>query len=211
MIAMAEKAIASAIQAALSDFRSNMAAWVPQIFAQESAANQNAIQTWFSNAQNVVTVQVGYPTQQTAAPAVCITTEASQEVSGRQFVGSLGQSQAIGGPTSGTGSLVYATYWHSAFNCHVLGVNADWTLWMDVLVRWALLYERQNLQQVPPNGAGLNKQVISASGFRPAEGLNSTVYPYVRTVTLSAEHVDSWTNVAVSEATGETVTLQVSN
>ena len=207
MLAIPDKAIASSVSSAFDAFRSNVVQMVPEIFAQESANNQSEIQSWWSNLNNTVPVVVGYPLQQVTAPIVAVTMEPEQEIAPKQSIGS--QSGVF---VAATGQDGNATYFRGQYNVHAMGINQNWVLWLQALVRWALLYQRRTLQEMPPTGAGLFRQVLSSSGFIPVpDSLRDSVYPFQRVVSLSADRLDTWAGVPASLSSTTSVTLEVSD
>ncbi len=207
MLAIPDKAIVAAVSSAFDAFRANTTSLVPQIFAQENSANQSEITQWWATLSNVVPVIVGYPLQQVTAPIVAVTMEPEQEIAPKQSIGS--QSGVVIGATGEEGN---ATYFRGQYNVHAMGINQNWVLWLQALVRWALLYQRRNLQQMPPTGAGLMRQVLSSSGFIPVpDSLRDSVYPFQRIVSLSADRLDTWAGVASSVVSTTSAVLEVSN
>ena len=207
MLAIPDKAIASSVSSAFDSFRSNVVQMVPEIFAQESGANQSEIQSWWSNLNNTVPVIVGYPLQQVTAPIVCVTMEPEQEIAPKQSIGS--QSGVF---VTATGQDGNATYFRGQYNVHAMGVNQNWVLWLQALVRWALLYQRRTLQEMPPTGAALFRQVLSSSGFIPVpDSMRDSVYPFQRVVSLSADRLDTWAGAPAVLSSATSVTLEVSD
>ena len=208
MLAMPDKAIAAAIQAAFNQFRQSAATLAPEIYAQETTANQSAIETWWTTASNVVTVGVGYPLQQVKPPIVAVTIEAEQEMDRARFIGS--QSGLVVPGAAGTGSYGYATQLRGRYSIACLGVNQDWVLWMEVLTRWALLSQRRNLQQPPPAGALLYRQTLSAAGFAPVpNSMADSVYHFARVLVLEADRLDTWSGSVADTVAGASVSVEV--
>ncbi len=209
MIVDGEKAIVTAISDAFSYFRTNVTALVPMIFPNESAQNQADITSWWSNAQNLVYVQVGYLFQPIAAPQVAVTIEDEQE--GQQFAGGERAGLVVG---IGSGVAdVDAAYMQTAYGCHITGVNQNFVLWQQILVKWALFFKRKILiQQVQADGSVtgvFQRQRLAAGPFRPVpdQVLHEGIFPYERTVTLTATHLNTWAGDGVPSMTSGGVTV----
>lgn len=196
LLSLAERALQTVVLQALSLFRSNLSTFVPDIFAMETPEHQQEITTWWSNPQNQVPVVIGYSLQPTQAPQVAITTEQSQEIPNRRFVGSLMDQTG--------GNFDYTTTFEDTYALHVFGPNQNWLLWTQAIVRWALLINRLTLE----SDYGLINQRISTSPLRPVpDSLKDTVFPYMRTVFLSCQHEDTWSPLPAQTVESATVNV----
>lgn len=191
-ILLGEQPIIDALTAAFAYFQANLSTLVPDIFAYASAAHQTEIANLYANHQ--VIIQGGYPQQEIQGPVVTVTMEPEQET--QQFV-----NQQTGVLTT-TGTSVAegnATSFRSAYHCHCFGINYNAVLWLQALVKWALLFKRQPLMASVTAG-GLptgffTEQSLSASGLSSIpNGLGDSVFPFERVVILTASHIDTWSN-----------------
>jgi len=200
MVILAERSIETVISDALTLFRQNLSAFVPDIYAQETTTNQTQITDWWTNAANQVAIQVGYSLSPTKAPQIAITMEPSQEVATRRFVGTVMQQTST--------NYEYGTTFEALYAVHVFGPNQNWLLWMQALVRWALEMQRQTLE----NTYGLMNQRLSMGALRPVpDSMKDIVFPFERTVNVTCQHMDTWTPLPVASVTSATVTLTANN
>ena len=200
MVIIAERAIETVLNDAVTLFRANLSTFVPDIYAQESTAYQTEITNWWSNANNNVVVQIGYNLQKIQMPQLAITTESSSEVGSRRPIGHTMLAMST--------SQVMTTDFDSTYAIHVFGPNQNWLLWAQVFVKWALLMYRKTLEQQ----YFLINQRISLSPLRPApDSMKDVVFPFMRTVNLSCQHLDSWTPLPGATTTAATVTLTPTN
>lgn len=197
VLIIAERIIQTAILDSLTLFRQNLSTFVPDVFAQETSEHQTEITNWWQDVNNSVPVVIGYTLQPIQGAEIAITNEPANEVATRRFIGSLIQQTSD--------NYEYGTTLQAAYNLNVLGINQNWLLWGQALVRWALFMQRTNLEQ-----QGLLNQMISLSPLRPApDSLKDSVFPYQRTVTLNCQHIDTWTPLPVASVSTASVTLNV--
>lgn len=201
MVTLAERPLETVITDAFTSFRDNLSTFVLDIYAQESAANQDQITTWWSNADNNVTVTIGYPTASSIkSPMIAITMEPSNEVAPRRFLGN------VIGVTST--NYNYGTTFEATYICHVLATNQNQLLWLQALVKWALMMNRQTLETT----YGLLNQRLSLGPLRPiADSMKDVVFPFERTITLNCQHIDTWTPLPTTTVTSTGVTLDVTS
>lgn len=196
MVILAERSLQTVLNNAFSLFRQNLSTFVPDVFAQETAEHQQEITNWWSNSENAIPVMIGYSLQPTQDAQVSITMEPSQEIAGQRFIGNT-LSQITGGTEQGT-------TFQGMYAMHVFGVNQNWLLWTQALVQWALEMNREVLE----TEYALFNQLISMSGLRPVpDALKDSVFPYERTVFLSCQHVDTWSQIPVATITSATVNV----
>ncbi len=155
MLSLGERTLQTVVLQALNLFRSNLSTFVPDIFAAETPEHQQEIITWWSNPSNQVPVIIGYSLQPTQAPQIAITTEQSQEVPNRRYVGSLMNQTG--------GNFEYGTTFEDNYALHVFGPNQNWLLWTQAIAKWALLMNRLILE----TQYGFENQRISLSPLRP--------------------------------------------
>lgn len=188
----------SAIADALSYFRANLATLIPEIFSDENATNQAAIQAWWGNGANVCPVQVGYTLQGVVAPQVAVTIEEEQEL--QQFAG--GEHAGAYASVGSDMAEVDAVYMQTTYSCHCVGPNQDFVLWLQMLVKWALLWQRKALmvgkQQNGATTGVFERQKIAAGPFRPVPDpvYRESVFPFERVIMLQATHIDTWSGSA---------------
>ena len=193
--------VTGAINGALTTFRANLDALVPDIFAALSSQQQTEIRQWFGNAQNRLPVLAGYPEQPQQLPCIAVTVDSMQETDNYE-----GLAAALAKQGDGSFNLSAGAAFSTSFSCLCLAFNYNFALYLSMLVRWALLWERQAM-----TASGLFNQRISAQEIEPAEiylkrgGQQEAVFVYQYLVTLKAEHLDTLTvNVpAVTSAQGQ--------
>lgn len=199
MVVLAERLLQTVLLQSLDLFRNNLSTFVPDIFAQETPKHQQEIINWWSNPQNQVPVIIGYTLQPTQAPQLAITVESSQEVASRRFVGNLLQQTS--------NNHEYGTTFESTYAVNIFGPNQNWLLWMQILVRWALLINRLTLE----TQYALMNQRISLSPLVPVQdSLGDSIFPYMRRVYLSCQHVDTWTPLPVDTVQSASITVNPS-
>jgi hypothetical protein len=193
-ISLGEKAIATLMQSAITNFKANLSVQVPIIYAYETTTNQNSIIEWWSDPANSLMIRLAYSFAEVNMPQIAIYTEVENEVEPNRYVGSQGGKFYNGVP-------VLESYFTTAYQCRCVGFNYNFTLWLQALCKWALLEVRHDLEEQ----YGLMNQRISLSPFIPiTDSMKDSIFPYERRVTLTADHVDSWipieTNTIISAA-----------
>ncbi|WP_304459076.1 hypothetical protein [Alicyclobacillus sendaiensis] len=182
-IALAELGIQNAIQSAFTLFRQNLATFVPDIFAAETPEHQQEITQWWQNTSNQVPVQIGYQLSPIQGPQCAITVQNAREVASRRSVGNVQQVLAA------NGNIVFETIFEGTYAIYCFGPNQNWLLWMQTLVRWALLINRQTLE----SEYGLMNQIISLGPLQPVpDSMHDVVFPFERTVYLTCQTADTW-------------------
>lgn len=195
MIAFGERVLQAALINGFDTFTANLATYVPDIFAQLATPEQTRITNWFSSATNKVQIIVGYPLTNQVMPQVAITLAAEDEPQDRQITGSLSQVQ-LGDATASPAvpfQMQMGAYFRSIYRFDCIGPNQEFVLWLQALVKWALLQQRLAIEV----GYKLMNQKLTASDFTPyREGVeDEVIFPYQRTITLTADHVDTWNSV----------------
>ncbi|MCL6442461.1 MAG: hypothetical protein K6T83_03180 [Alicyclobacillus sp.] len=182
-----EQGIINALQSAVSLFRANLSAFVPDIYAYETPDAQNQIMNWWQNPNNTLVVQPGFNTGPVQGLSWNVTIGAEDEITDKRVIGTLATVQG--------GSETDVTPFDSAYVIGVLGVNQNWLRWSQMLCKWALLYYRQPME----TQYGLLNQRISLGGLQPVpDDLKDAVtFAYMRTVVLRASHADTWTQLEV--------------
>lgn len=182
-IALAELGIQNAIQSAFALFRQNLATFVPDIFAAETPEHQQEITQWWQNTNNQVPVNIGYQLSPVQGPQCAITVQNAQEVASRRFVGYMQQV------LPSNGNAVYATTFEGTYAVYCFGPNQNYLLWLQTLVRWALLISRQTLE----SQYGLMNQRIALGPLQPIpDSMHDVVFPFERIVYLTCQTQDTW-------------------
>lgn len=186
--------IVNAIQSAMDFFRSNLTVLVPEIFAFVDAEGQQEITTWYSNSKNKILVRNGYPIQPLTSPAVYVSLGSSEEIG--EYI-----TSAVSGSYFSYNSTIAAPIegasFRTMFMCNCFSVNANALEWLQMLVRWALLFQRHTMEiNVSSSGAVTGyfvKQVIRCSDMIPvSNNQGDSVFPWTRTVSLVTQHLDTW-------------------
>ncbi len=206
-ILLGEQPIVDALSQAFTYFKNNLSVLVPEIFAYASATHQTEITALF--AKQVIT-QGGYPNQAILGPTVTVTMEPEQET--EQYVN---QQTGIAIPVSSNVALGNATTFKSTYHCHCFGINYNAVLWLQALVKWALLFERQALMQsVAADGNTVTgyflEQSLGATGLVPIpDGIGDSMFPFQRIVILSAAHIDTWESIPYGPMQSGGMTISV--
>lgn len=180
-----EDILTSAIASPTSTFRANTAYHVPNIFSQLSATRQTEIATWFANPANIVTAQQGYPLQPVEMPILAVTVADMNEP--ETFTG-----MGVGDETDDSGDVTstMASYFSTAYRIGCVATNANLEIYLQALVRWALLQNRGVLS----SQYGLLDQHISGGQFVPLpDSLRDSTWPFERPIILTATNIDTWT------------------
>lgn len=212
---LGENAIVLALQDAIAYFVLNLSLLVPEIYAYLSDEERLEIFNWWSNPQNQVAVQSGYPFQAVTAPQIAVTIETGEEIS--EFIGnSTGMVFSTGVGTAANG---HGAYFRSVYYCHCFGFNQNFIYWLQALARWALLYQRDRLEQgvIKGNIVGyFQKQSLSYTGLVPVAeslssggGLSDSIFPFERIVILKATHIDTWLGHSLPSGEFGTLILNV--
>lgn len=191
---LGEQPIIDALNGAFSYFKANLTTLVPDIFAYANAQDKADIISLWSGSQFKYppTVTMGYPMKPPDSPTVSVTNEPEKET-----------NQYAGGAETGinlNGSPAHAGDFETVYNCFCFAVGHKQLLWLQVLVKWALLAQRIPLMQ-GITSAGLptgyfQKQRLSASGVMPAPDLmQDSISVWQRIVSLTASHIDTWTDI----------------
>ena len=187
-LTLGEQPIIDALNGAFSYFQANLSTLVPDIFGYATAADQQEIISLWTNYQ--VAVQGSYPFKAIQSPQVSVTIEPEEETD--QYAGN-SQTGVITNNSNG-----HATMFRSTYACYCFSVNQKALLWLQVLVKWALLFQRLSLQQGVVNGQPtgyFTEQRLKLSGLTPVpEGLGDSIFPFQRTVYLIATHIDTWSD-----------------
>lgn len=184
MINLAEKSIVAVLNQAMTLFRANLSFFVPDIYAMETDANQQAIMTWWSNPNNQVVAQVGYTKGPVQGLQFAVTMGQESQVANRRFIGNVQMTNEA--------NQTFSTTFQTSYVIGVLGPNQNWLLWAQAFVKWALLYYTLDLE----TDYNLFDQLISLGPLQPyPDSMGDSVFPFMRTVTLTAQHEDSWTKL----------------
>ncbi len=195
MISLGDKAVANVLNDAITLFRENLGYFVPSIYGLETTANQQEIVAWWSNPKNQVAAQIGFSRNPVLGLQYAVTTGNESQIANRRFVGNY-ISQA-------SGALQYTTTFETQYVIGVLGPNQNWLLWSQMLCKWALLYFTKTLE----NDYLLFDQRVGLGPLQPyPNSMGDSVFPFYRTVTLTAQHEDSWQAIAVPSVTSTSIT-----
>jgi len=202
-----EMPVVMALQDAFAYFRGNLSTLIPEVFAYVSSSDQSEINSWFGDSANQILIQSGYPEEPIQTPQVAVTLDESRELD--QFAGS-----EMSGMTLSIGSDVaygYSGYFQTTFMCRCIDKNIRFLGWLQMLTKWALLYERHALMQTVVNGKPtgyFQRQVITCTPLRPTpNNLGDSVFTFERSVILVATHMDTWTGSLYAPMTSGNVTL----
>lgn len=167
-----DKVVSGVIGAAITLFRAHLDQYVPEIYESESAANQALITQWFGNAANGITVTPGYPTTAITMPGVWTILGPAQETL---------EAEALGIGRVGVPGL-RALPFRESVQCICSSPNQNQALWLQQLVWWALLTQRETLTSL----SQLWGYQLTASPFAPMpDSAHDVVFPFARTWTLS--------------------------
>ncbi len=198
MINLGEKGIVNVFNEGLPLFRGNLAVFVPDIYEAETAANQQEILAWWGNPNNQVVAQVGYTKGPVQGLQYAVTIGSESQVASRRFVGNFMSETST--------NMTYSSTFESNYIIGVLGPNQNWLLWSQMLAKWVLLYYTQTLE----TSYGLFNQRISLGPLQPyPDSMGDSVFPFMRTLTLTAQHEDSWTSLPVQAI--KTASMTTSN
>lgn len=189
---LGEQPIIEAISGAFTFFKANLVTQVPDIFAYATAQDQAEITTLWSNPQYNPIIIGGYPQTPLNTPTVAVTLEPEREVT--QYAGS-----SLTGITL-SGMPAHAGEFETTYQCHCFSVGYKNLLWLQVLTKWALLAQRIPLMQgITATGLPtgyFNRQSVSASGLmRAPNDLGDGISVFQRSVSLTATHIDTWTDL----------------
>ncbi len=191
-----EQSLVSTLQSAITLFRANLSTFVPDIFGFETMQAQSEIMQWWGNANSSMVIQEGFTNRPVQGLSWNVTIGVEQEIIKRQPIGQGGVSGAL---------QTQMTDFDSSYIVACLGPNKDWLRWSQMLCKWALLYYRQALLQQ----YGLMQQKLLLGPLQPIpDDLRDAVkFQYMRTVTLTAQHIDSWNLLAVPVITSAGVSV----
>lgn len=196
MIEILEWQLQTVVQNAVATYQANAATLTPEIFATAPAYLQTELQNTLGNPATQIAVNLAYvPNAQPALPGVWIYGTPGQEQQERDLIGNVfAQVPVLNSSGQVTGyterSAVYAT---SSWNLTCAAVNVNAALGLFALVKWALYQARLSLGQPPYE---LISQVMSWSVFSPmANSAGDVIFPYQRTLTFTAEHLESWSQL----------------
>jgi hypothetical protein len=205
LIGFGEKVVQAAIVAGIQSFTQNLSTFVPDLFAQLSSAEQTRISNWFGNSSNRINVVLGYLQVNQVLPAVGIVLAAEDEIRDEQIIGSLGQVQFGNNTTNPVTpyQVQKTTYMRSLYRCDCVADNQEFLLWLQALVKWSLLTQRDAMES---QYQMLNAK-ISAADVAPMEEAvqGEAVWPYHRVVTLAVDHFDTWNSVPNSNLLNQVV------
>lgn len=205
MIFPGEVVVKAALDAGLSLFAGDPSFYVSDIYSAFSSAEQAEVQSWLGKV--TLSPAIGYPETNIQPPAILITTEAEEEIPGRQVIGSEAATVLGSSASSTPYQHLQTTYFRSVYSVHLLGPNQRQLLWLQMLVKWCLLMERVFMEQT----FGLLNVALSATGLIPVEErvLRETPYNYERAVIVTGEHFDSYQlSPSSSLVTSTSVTLE---
>ena len=194
-----DKVVLYAVSQALTVFRANLSTYVPQIFGDESPANQAEITTWWGNAANQVVCSVGWAQQAIQMPGIWAILLPAQEPDDAElaqwgYLATTGTQRTYAIPTREAVSLVCAS------------PNQNQVLWLQALVKWALYVQRPVLE----TGWGLLMQRLAAGSLEPyADSLHDVVWPFRRVWTLSCLYYDQYEPLPPEAVTAVSVTPEV--
>lgn len=191
-----EEAIVQTLQTAIATFKANLTTFIPDIYGYESSANQQEIQTWWQNNGSLV-IQSGYSGTPVEGLSWNVTTAPEQEITGKKTVGSNAYM---------TGNVkTLMTNFDSTYIIGILGINQNWVRWSQMLCKWALLYYRKSLERT----YGLINQRISMGALQPVPNdlRDSVRFAFMRTVSLSAQHTDTWDELPATDVTSINVNV----
>ena len=193
----AEQSIVTVLQSAVSLFRANLDIFVPDIYGYETTASQQSITTFWSNANNTVLIQEAYAQGPLQIPSWNVYIGADQEIGAERFIGNA--AYQVGGVQT------QASNFETAYIIGILGNSQDQLRWLQMLCRWCLLYYRQPLE----TEYGFQNQRVSAGPLQPAPDnlKDSLAFAFMRTVTFTADHTDTWDILTVPTITSATVNI----
>lgn len=177
--------VTHALQDAIDTFRQNLSAIVPDVYGALPQQQQTEIQNWFGNISNKLPIITGYPEQPQQIPCIAITADNMQEIDMYE-----GLATALSYSGSNV-NLSLGSAFRTSFSFLCLAFNYNFALYLSMLVRWGLLWERQAM-----TNSGLYNQRVTAQEIEPAEiyinkgGQQDSFFVYQYLVTLTAEHVD---------------------
>ena len=181
--------VLSAVQSGFEEFQSDLANYVPQLFATWSQEEQSQITAYFSQTQTPVYFSIGFTMQPNAFPQVSVTLgPASEEQNSDPFGMTLAKPEPV---MDSAGKVVQyqlfqGVVMHDRYDLEIRHpTNQKVLLWLDIIARWALIQQRQSLLQ-----QGFLTQVISASGVQPDPfySANGSMPIFLRTVSLTVKH-----------------------
>jgi hypothetical protein len=191
-----EAAIVQTLDTAIALFKANLSYFIADIYGYESTANQQEIQTWWQNNASLV-IREGYSGTPVEGLSWNVTIAPEQEIPGKKVIGSnVGMNGNV---------KTLMTSFDSTYIIGVLGINQNWVRWSQMLLKWALLYYRKSLE----NTYGLYNQKISMGALQPVPNdLRDAVrFAFMRTVSLSAQHSDTWDELPETDVTSINVNL----
>ena len=180
MIHDPEVALLQTLQAQWTLFQTNAATLIPDVYADESAANQADLLAWWAKAPTVL-ITAAYALAPPQLPLLWVKTLNDDEVPDRQFVGR--SRVPVGG--------LYAE--STTLACHlevgIFATNANEVRWLALWVRWALWSATHTLE----TQYGLFQQRLSAGPLEPVpDSAQDVVFPFWRRVWFQAQHEDTW-------------------
>lgn len=196
MINAGEAGIVTVLQQAVALFQSDLGFFVPDIYAQLTTAAQNEITTWWQNPKNGITVQDGYTMAPVQGVQFAVITGTEHQIPSRRYIGNFFAQSGL--------SNQYSTTFETVYSIGVLSPNRNQLLWLQMLAKWGLLYNLTTLE----NSYGLFNAVVSAGPMMPVpDSLKDSVFPFMRTVELTAQHEDTWTTPPATAVTSASITL----
>lgn len=198
MIVTGHWAIQNVITGGLSAFAANAATLTPQIFADAPSSVQTEIQTLYGNSATHVQVTLGYPMTATPElPGVWIYGQAGQELVDHDILGNTVQTTLTSSTSTTVSGIAFRSTW--AILCATANANAS--LALNALVEWALDSQRQALMET----LGAWTMTLSWGAWAPMpNSAGDVIFPYARTLMLTAEAYNTWTSTDTDLVTSVT-------
>ncbi len=198
MIVTGHWAIQNIITGGLNAFAANAATLSPQIFADAPDYIQTEIQTLYGNPATQVIASVGYPLTATPVlPGVWIYSQPGQELLAEDTLGYGLQNQVSATVSQNTNGIASRFTW--AILC--IAPNANGSLALNALVEWALDSQRKSLLAT----LGAWTMTLNWGAWAPMpNSAGDVIFPYARTLSLSADAYNTWTTTDTDLITGYT-------
>ncbi|MCL8207199.1 MAG: hypothetical protein K6V97_03875 [Actinomycetia bacterium] len=202
MIDVADWVIQQQIAQQLQTVKQQASTLVPSLFAALPATEQNQLVTALAQS---IPVNLGYvPTTTVSLPGIWVYGDAGAEQPDQDVIGQQWYQTTSGSPPTATEAFV--VFAQSTWRCVVVSINLTLTLALAALVRWALYQARPALSQPPTR---FITQVVSWGPLQPVtDAAGDVIFPYSRTVTLTARHPDTWATTGISTVSQATATVQ---
>jgi hypothetical protein len=187
VISLPEILIEDAIEAGLAEIEGNPAFYVDTIFQNFAEDRRESILDWiqddgFNEAK--FAVRQGFPSFPPRPGIYIVLAGATEQITS---VGNL--LEVMEATDSYPRTFIYGAFFQTSVRVLVITPSADWTIYAQAMVAWALLSRRDELAE-----AGLNQQQLSMQDMAPVKEMQPDIV-FSRDLTLSCLVKHLWIKV----------------